>query len=87
MKANVKYDKNKTNEIYISGRKRAGRIIILLTEGKEEEKQGGPAGKVLDGSGVAEGAPMKKKEIVRTHEDLIEKPAFYEKYDLINRLK
>ena len=29
----------------------------------------------------------KKKEIIRTHEDLIEKPAFYEKYDLINKLK
>jgi hypothetical protein len=42
---------------------------------------------VLDSTGVGEGAPSKKKEIVRTHEDLIEKPAFYEKYDLLNRLK
>ena len=60
---------------------------MQLTEGKEEEKKGEDAGEVLDGKEVGEGAPSNKKEIVRTHEDLIEKPAFYEKYDLLNRLK
>ena len=29
----------------------------------------------------------KAKDIITTHEDLIEKAAFYEKYDLINKLK
>ena len=41
----------------------------------------------MDGSKAADVAAPKKKEIVRTHEDLIEKPAFYEKYDLLNRLR
>ena len=41
----------------------------------------------MDGTVVADGATPRKKEIVRTHEDMIDKPAFYEKYDLLNRLR
>ena len=28
-----------------------------------------------------------KKEIIKVHEDLIEKPAFYDKYDLLKKLE
>ncbi len=36
--------------------------------------------------GGAGAAPLKKKEVIKTYDDMIDKPAFYEKYDLIKRL-
>lgn len=39
--------------------------------------------KVVDGE---QQAPA-KKEILRVHDDLIEKPAFYEKYELLPKLE
>ena len=31
--------------------------------------------------------PPAKKEVIRVHDDLIEKPAFYEKYELLTKLE
>lgn len=46
---------------------------------KEESKE-------CDGEKI-EKVTVKSKEIIAVYEDLVEKPAFYEKYDLIKKLK
>ena len=60
----------------------------MIPEDREEEVKEGEKDLVLQRLGdctiaSAAASVTKVKEVIRVHDDLIEKPAFYEKYDLL----